>query len=256
MARVSSLAALLLSAATAAGISPSCMMNGFGCPLPVGWSVDWSLRNSTIAMPEAGGAGVNGSGFWPAAGHHWGALGADLTFTDDRDGIPVEHPQLPATLGLSAAEVAQVQFATQQAGQWLATSLAAVGKTCWDCLGGYELGPRPVQGASCAPTMRALCDPAAQGRSMLMGYSGRPGAQLNQSLAAFLVARPPVAFFGSRWQDDMWDVLFDMDVGEPLEPCAEGPEGVFSRRWTGGTAALDCNAWQASLPFAMLPAAR
>lgn len=370
------LAALALPlAARAAGVSPSCMMNGFGCPLPVGWVVDWSLRNSTIAMPEAGGAGVNGTtGFWPAPGHHWGAvsldwqvgeaawlnttdrmrsnceavsaancarlkaagvvtrcgiyhnvelalqwiesvravmydedkkdwflqytdglgnkngtiynepraegdqffidyrnndaaayfvasivnatvaLGADLTFTDDRDGIPNEHPQLPATLNMSAAEVAQAQFSTQQAGQWLATSLAAVGKTCWDCLGGYELGPRPVQGPTCAPTMRSLCDPAAQGRSMLMGYSGRPGGELNQSIAAFLVARPPVAFFGSRWQDDKWSPLFNMDVGEPLGNCTEAAPGVFERVWTRGTARLDCGAWAASLPFEPLAA--
>ena len=176
----------------------------------------------------------------------------DLTFTDDRDGIPVEHPQLPATLNLSDAEVAQVQFATQAAGQWLATSLAAVGKTCWDCLGGYELGPRPVEGATCAPTMRSLCDASQQGRSMLMGFSGSGG--LNQSLAAFLVSRPPVAFFGSRWQDEQWNELFDLDVGEPLGLCSEGPPGVFSRAWSKGTAALDCNAWQATLDFSLLQA--
>ena len=383
MARSSSALCFIAAAAAAAAaaeaaassspsISPSCMMNGNPCPLPVNWAVDWSLANSTIAMPEAGGAGVNGSGFWPAPGHHWGAvsldwqvgepawlnatdrmkstceatsaancarlkaagvvtrcglyhnvelalqwiesaravmydeskadwflqytdghgnkngtiynepraegdqffidyrnmdaaayfvgsivnatvaLDADLTFTDDRDGIPVEHPQLPALLNMSDAEVAQAQFATQAAGQWLATSLAAMGKTCWDCLGGFELGPRPVQGATCAPTMRALCDVAAQGRSMLMGYSGRPAGELNQSIAAFLVTRPPIAFFGSRWQDDMWTPLFDMDVGEPLGLCAEGPPGVFSRAWSRGTAALDCNAWQATLPFALL----
>lgn len=265
-------------AAASSAVSPSCMMNYQGCPLPSPWRVDWSLRNSTIAMPEAGGAGVNASGFWPAAGHRWGAVSldwqvgegawlnssdrmastceatsaanchrlkaagvvsrcgiyhnvelalqwiesaravmydpakadwflqytdgrgnkngtiynepraegdqffidyrnadaaayfvasivnatlaydVDLTFTDDRDGIPVEHAYLPARLNLSDTEVAQAQFATQAAGQWLATSLAAVGKTCWDCLGGYNLGVRPVQGATCAPTMRALCD--------------------------------------------------------------------------------------------------
>jgi hypothetical protein len=58
---------------------------------------------------------------------------------------------------------------------------------------------------------------------MLMGYSGREpgGADLNQSLAAFLIARPPVAFFGSRWQDDKWSPLFNLDVGEPLGNCTE-----------------------------------
>ena len=354
-------------------VSPSCMMNYFGCPLPVGWDVDWALFNSTIAMPEKGGAGVSDAGFEPAPGHHWGAVSldwqvgegtwlnssdyksstceavsaancarlkasgavkrcgiyhnvelalswiesaravmydpakagwflqytdgngtkngtiynqpraegdqyfidwrnaeaaayfvasivnvtvaydVDLTFTDDRDGIPVEHPDLPGILRLSPEEVAEVQFATQAAGQWLATSLAAAGKTCWDCLGGYNLGVRPVQGPTCATTMRALCDPAMQGRSMLMGYSGPDRAgPLNQSLAAFLVARPPIAFFGSRWQDDQWDPLFNLDTGVPTSLCVEAPAGVFSRAWSRGSASLDCNAWAATLDFPLL----
>jgi hypothetical protein len=347
------------------------MMNGFPCPLPLNFDVDWSIRNSTACMPERGGAGVTDAGFMPAPGHHWGLasldwqvgegtwlkpnrsasnceavsaancarlkasgavkrcgiyhnielalqwiesaravmydedkkdwflqytdghgtkngtiynepraegdqffvdyrnadaaayfvgsivnatvdLGVDLTFTDDRDGIPVEHPGLPAALGLSAADVAAVQFATQAAGQWLATSLASVGKTCWDCLNGFTLGPRPVPGASCAPTMRGLCEAGAQGRSMFMGYSGPARAgPLNQSLAAFLVTRPPVAFFGSRWQDDGWDPLFDLDVGEPTGLCVEQSPGVFARSWTKGTASLDCNTFTAVLNFTM-----
>ena len=184
-------------------------------------------------------------------------LGVDLTFTDDRDGIPVEHPGLPAALNISAEEVAAVQFATQAAGQWLATSLAAAGKTCWDCLDGDNLGVRPVAGATCAPTMRSLCVPGMQGRSMFMGYSGPARAgPLNQSLAAFLVTRPPVAFFGSRWQDDGWDPLFDLDVGEPTGLCAEGPDGVFSRNWSKGKASLNCNDFTATLDFAMLEGSR
>ena len=361
--------ALLARGAT---LSPSCMMNYQGCPLPVNWTTDWSLYNSTIAMPELSGA-LNNLSFAPAPGHHWGAvsldwavgrgtwlkpnrsastceatsaancqalkasgsvkrcgiyhnvelalewiessravmfdpakadwflqytdgagrkngtvfdqpraegsqyfidyrnpaaaayfvasivnatvaLGADLTFTDDRDGCCVEHASVPQLLRLSDAEVAALQFATQSAGQWLATSLAAAGKTCWDCLGGYNLGVRPTA-ATCAPTMRALCAPQAQGRSMLMGFSGNggSGADLNQTIAAFLVSRPAIAFLGSRWQDASWSPLFNMDVGEPVGLCQEGPVGVFTRQWTRGQAALDCNAWAARLPFPLLP---
>jgi hypothetical protein len=352
-------------------VSPSCMMNGFPCPLPVDWVVDWSLYNSTAAMPEKGGAGVNSStGFTPASGHHWGMVSldwqvgesswlnttdksastceatsasncarliasgqvkrcgiyhnielalqwiessravmydptksdwflqytdglgnkngtiyneprlegdqyfidyrnadaaayfvqsivnstikynVDLTFTDDRDGIPVEHAYLPGRLNLSSAEVADVQFATQSAGQWLATSLAANGKTCWDCLAGYNLGVRPSPGPTCATTMRQLCDPGMQGRSMFMGYSGPARAgPLNQTLAAFLITRPPIAFFGSRWQDDQWSPLFNLDTGEPTGLCLESPAGVFSRTWSKGVASLDCNSYTAILDF-------
>ena len=355
-----------------AQISPSCLMNYLdpGCPLPVGWDVDWSLFNSTIAMPEQPD---NSSlpNFTVAPGHHWGLvsldwtvgqgtwlntsnlnasfceaasaancaalkaagsvkrcgiyhnielalqwiesaravmydpdkadwflqftdgmghkngtvyndhrsqgdqyfidwrnpdaaayfvaaivnrtveLDEDLTFTDDRDGCCVEHENIPALLKLMPSEVAQLQFATQAGGQWLATSLATVGKTCWDCLGGYNLGVRPVSGPTCAPTMRSLCAPSTQGSSMLMGFSHGP--DLNQTIAAFLVSRPPIAFLGSRWQDNMWSPLFNMDVGLPLGLCNESLPGVFQRPWTHGVAVLDCNTWTATLPFPMLP---
>ena len=175
----------------------------------------------------------------------------DATFTDDRDGIPVEHPQLPALLRLSPAEVADIQFATQAFGQYLAVALAANGKTCWDCLAGLNLGPRPTR-QNCAPLMRELCAPAAQGRSMFMGFSGGP--DLNQTIAAFLITRPPVALLGSRWQDASWSPLFELDAGLPQALCEESPTtpGVFSRRWSKGVAQLDCNAWAADLPFATL----
>jgi len=348
--------------------SPTCMMNGFPCPNPVNWSVDWSLYNSTAAMPELSGA-TNNLSFVPAPGHHWGMVSLDwavgrgtwlnpgqlnkstcvstsaancaalvesgkvkhcgiyanvelalewmsysrevmydpakahyflqytdglgnkngtiynahraegdqyfidyrvpeaaayfvssivnatvfynvsLTFTDDRDGVPVEHESLPGLLNLSSVEVQNLQFATQSAGQYLATSLAAVGKTCWDCLGGYNLGVRPTQG-DCAIVMRDLCTPAAQGRSMFMGFSGGP--DLNQTIAAFLVTRPPIAFLGSRWQDSSWNPLFNMDVGEPTGLCSETTPGVFERVWTKGVAALDCNTWVGDLPFGTL----
>ena len=39
---------------------------------------------------------------------------------------------------------------------------------------------------------------------------------------------------------DNWDPLFALDVGLPLALCSEGPTDVFSRRWSKGTAKLDC----------------
>ena len=344
------------------------MMNGSPCPLPVNWTVDWSLRNSTIAMPSQPD-NSSFANFTPAAGHKWGAVsldwtvgqgtwlnpanlsastceassaancaalkaaglvrrcgvyhnlelalewiesaraamydpskahfflqyadasgakngtiynerraqgsqyfidwrepeaaayfvssivgmlvdrGVDLTFTDDREGCCIEHPRVQAALNLSDGAVAALALATQAGGQRLAEALAAAGKTCWDCLGGYHLGVRPVAGATCAPTMRALCAPSAQARSMLMGFSHGP--DLNQTIAAFLVTRPPVGFLGSRWQDAAWSPLLALDAGEPVGLCEETAPGVFARAWTRGVAALDCNTWEASLPFAL-----
>ena len=44
-----------------------------------------------------------------------------------------------------------------------------------------------------------------------------------------------------------------LDVGEPQGLCTEAG-GVFSRKFTKGTAALDCNAFAAALDFELKPA--
>lgn len=172
----------------------------------------------------------------------------DGTHTDDREGLPNEHPTVAAQLRMSAADMAALEFATQAAGQYLATALAANGKTCTDCLAGAYLAnaPQPRSGSGCAPAMRRLCQPGTQGQSMFFAFDGS-----NATLAAFLVARSPLAYIGFQQNsgDGNWSPLFELDVGEPLGLCVEGPPGVFSRPWTQGTAALDCNAWNGTLPF-------
>ena len=45
------------------------------------------------------------------------------------------------------------------------------------------------------------------------------------------------------------DPLFDLDVGEPQGLCAEDKAGVFSRRWSKGTATVDCNEFAVTLDF-------
>jgi hypothetical protein len=59
------------------GVSPTCMINGNPCPLPVGWDVDWSLWNSSACMPESGPNGYNNISFAPT--HHWGMASLDWT---------------------------------------------------------------------------------------------------------------------------------------------------------------------------------
>ena len=43
-----------------------------------------------------------------------------------------------------------------------------------------------------------------------------------------------------------------LDVGEPQGLCTEA-NGVFSRKYSKGTAALDCNAFVATLDFELKP---
>jgi hypothetical protein len=44
------------------------------------------------------------------------------------------------------------------------------------------------------------------------------------------------------------DPLFDLDVGEPEGLCTE-KAGVFSRKWSKGTATMDCNTFTPTLDF-------
>ena len=94
--------------------------------------------------------------------------GVDITFTDDREGVPCEHPEVQPDLDMSNESLADLQFATQEAGQYLATVLAEKNRTCWDCIGGTQ-GEHNIQGppsgaAECVAYMRSLCAPTMQGR--------------------------------------------------------------------------------------------
>jgi hypothetical protein len=225
--------------------------------------IDW--RNRAAAAYFVG-AIVNAS-FLP---------GVDGTFTDDSNGAGMEHSTLGQILNISTATIAEIQFATQASGTYLATTLAANGKTCFDCVGGqvswtdaggshrpsfgHNQRPPPrtqEYGADqCSAWMRAYCAPGMQGRGMFMDWDVRSNASNHaQTMAAFLITRPPVAFIGSymlRDTDADWSDLFTLDVGEPLGGCGEIKHGVFERKWSRGTAALDCNTYVATLDFKAL----
>ena len=70
-----------------------------------------------------------------------------------------------------------------------------------------------------------------------------------QTMAAFLITRPPVAFIGSYMLRSIESDLFNLDVGEPLGLCAEVTSGVFERKWSKGTATLDCHTYTPTLDF-------
>lgn len=80
----------------------------------------------------------------------------------------------------------------------------------------------------------------------------------NSTLAAFLITRPPYGWIGYSIEDaracghgntaSCWNPLFNMHVGEPTGDCQE-KDSVFSRKWSKGTAVLDCNTFTSVLPF-------
>lgn len=175
----------------------------------------------------------------------------DGTFSDDVGGVPEEHPNAPKNTGLSDSDLAILRYATQEASQDLITNTVLAGKYNWQAFGSEDGIPGgPSKGDGCATFMRQHCDPIYQARPMLMGMDNSP-ANANQTVAAFLVSRPPHAYLGWGWESDdsQWNDLFYLQVGTPLGLCAEDTPGVFSRAYTAGTAVLDCNQWTASLPF-------
>ena len=172
----------------------------------------------------------------------------DGSFADDVDGLPDEHPLVAARIGLNTTDLAALRYATQAANAELITALVLAGKYVWQAFGaGDGVKPAPAA-ATCTAWMREHCAPAYQGYPLLMEFNV---ASKNQSLAAFLVVRPPVGYIGFGWysNDQNWDPLFLLQAGEPRGLCQEGPVNVFTRAWTMGVAALDCNNFTATLPF-------
>jgi len=229
------------------------------------WFIDWRNRDAAAYFVAAI---VNASSL----------PGVDGTFTDDSAGAGTEHSTLGTILNISNATIAEIAFATQAGGNYLATVLAANGKTCFDCVGGqvswtdanFGFNQRPpprtqVYGkGQCSAWMRNYCAPAMQGRGMFMDWDVRGNATNHeQTMAAFLITRPPVAFIGSYMMRDgpdpfpphknAWDPLFNLDVGIPLGLCDEVKEDVFERKWSRGVASLDCSTYTATLNFKSFP---
>ena len=221
--------------------------------------IDWRNQDSAAYFVAA----IVNASFLP---------GVDGTFTDDSNGAGMEHPTLARDLNITNETLAEIQFATQESGNFLAQTLAANGKTCFDCIGGqvswtdagddfgHNQRPPPrtqTYGAEqCAAWMRNYCAPGMQGRGMFMDWDVRSNATNHeQTMAAFLITRPPYAFIGSYKLSPPFvslPKLFTLDVGEPLGLCEEVKSGVFQRKWSKGTAALDCSTYVATLDFPTL----
>jgi hypothetical protein len=174
----------------------------------------------------------------------------DGTFTDDVSGIPDEHGSLPARLGLTAAQVDHYRYETSIANQMLIDAAVAAGKYVWAAFGAQDGVAGGPSRSTCASWMRARCSAAWQARATTQSIDA---ANFNQSIAAFLVVRPPIGMIGYGWESDMrdWHEEFLWQVGAPTPAgaiCTESPAGVFSRPWTHGVASLDCNTWTATIP--------
>ena len=100
--------------------------------------------------------------------------GVYITFTDDREGVPCEHPEVQPDLDMSNESLADLQFATQEAGQYLATVLAQNNRTCWDCLGGTRGQQAPPRDAAACAVLARGRQPATPSTACLSAASTHP----------------------------------------------------------------------------------
>lgn len=175
----------------------------------------------------------------------------DGTFTDDVSGLPAEHAQVMSRINMTSKQLEELQIATLATHSRLVTTLIAAGKYNWQAFGGGDGAGPGINQDECATFIRSRCSEEFQRRAMMMDA----GHASNQSVAAFLIVRPPIAFLGWGWESDdkkNWDDIFLLQPGTPTGLCTEEKAGVFLRRWTNGVVKLDCNTWTASLPFPSL----
>ena len=108
----------------------------------------------------------------------------DGSFTDDVTGLPAEHGSAPGNMKLSAADVAEIQYATSfVSGQLIARAVDA-NKYIWAAFkdqDGVSAGPTA---ATCATWARARCTAEHQLTATTQAFDT---AHVNQSIAAFLV---------------------------------------------------------------------
>ena len=206
----------------------------------------------------------------------------DGVFTDDVYGVPMEHRNAAHNIKLSASELVQLQAATAATRTALVGRLIAAGMFNWQAFPDEPKDDDPAAGISkktCLSFMRTHCNGTGgsgkraaaagmmQNGSPWMMSAGSPGGPHDhgpcfgsgacaQSVAAFLIVRPPIAYFGYGWESDDrdWHSIFLLQPGVPHGECQEqGGSGVFTRAWSNGVASLDCRKWEAHLPFPSLP---
>ncbi len=233
-------------------------------PARAAWFLRWP--NGTLyTEPEISQdhGGYEAQAFWdfrqaPAAAYFVSSVLAtmsspdvDGTYADDVTGVPAEHPFVVQNTNLSHADVLSLQYATQATNAALIQAAVQAGKYVWQAFGGGDGALRGPSPATCAAWMREHCLPARQAQPLLQQHDA---TSRNQSIAAFLIVRPPNGLLGWGWysSDKDWDPLFLLQPGTPQGLCTEATPGVFARAWSAGTAELDCNAWTASLPFPTL----
>lgn len=174
---------------------------------------------------------------------------------DDPSGYGQEHPAIQSVVQLTPAETAALQLGTQQAWLKALELLLPKKKYIIQAYGGLSF-PSSSTPAACAVWMRTQCAVPANESTSIFAV----GRDVNMSVAAFLVVRGPFSLItmskavieGRNWSDPEYR-SYRLDTGTPTGACAEATPSVFSRKWSGGQATVDCTTGAATLDFALLP---
>jgi len=171
----------------------------------------------------------------------------DCTFMDDQNGVPMEHPDVMARIGMDPAQLSALQHATAASYKKLLAALSKKGKWIFEL---FKTVAFKADTTSCVNFMETYCQPARQDDTMVLDAGVKPST-INQTVAAFLITRPPVAFANVKGSGITWNP-FMLQPGMPKGLCKKEGVGVYSRAWTNGVARLDCHKWQSDLPFPSL----
>ena len=172
----------------------------------------------------------------------------------------VEHSKAVSNMGYDAQDVAEIIAANQRAYDRILTALLSLNAYDWQAFGdgdGVGSNPLPTSQVECAKTMASLCsDASLQEKPALWSAGSHDNHLSTQTVAAFMIVRGPHAWLGTGWQGctttpTTWqqDPLMQLDPGTPVGLCKQVKPGVFSRQYTRGTVSLNCNSYQATLPF-------
>lgn len=185
----------------------------------------------------------------------------DGMFTDDPGGYGQEHGAVQAAVQLTDSEVADLQRTTQLAWTKALNLVAKAGKyfpQAYRTTPPFVFNTTPAGVASCAQWMRTQCAlPANESTQTYPQIQGNLETS-QMYIAAFLVSRGPFSYLSAPalvgvgdWSDPLFR-LHRLDTGKPMGACTESKTGVFNRKWTGGTAEVDCTTATAKLDFASL----
>lgn len=201
-------------------------------------------------------------------------------------GCPCNDPVQGATeidtnqqvdMGLSDEDIRDITLAWNETMSAVENHLLESGAYSWWLIANQANAnamPLMMSKETCIAQLQEACSPSSswQREPQLFGLTINSTAhspqQLEQDVGFFLLARGDYAWLGWGEWGMTWPfnpepahgelpplpdgvprpALLDHDFGVPREICKETLPGVFSRMWTKGMVALDCNTFKVTLP--------